>query len=155
MMKNNLPKINGVGKFLELLVHHKNGRLGMLSEKESDKTDEERLTKLVLASLGYSDFPPNWSDLIKKLSLVRFTWNLRKVNNVYPAWYTKECGTFCSQCNLGYDFDDSYKALLLCRAKGQTRGPRCVKCGRILRARSKPNPKCGFWERADKIEGRK
>lgn len=86
---------------------------------------------------------------------IRMAWELRKVNNIYPKWYIQECGTFCSQCGLGYDFDDSYKALLLCRAKGQIRGPRCIRCGRILRTRSKPNPKSGFWEKVDRIEGKK
>jgi len=84
---------------------------------------------------------------------VRTTWELRKINNVYPKWYIENCGTFCSQCGLGYDFDDSYKALLLSRAKGQMRGPRCIKCGRILRTRSKPKPNSGFWNKVDEIDG--
>lgn len=86
---------------------------------------------------------------------IRVTWELRKVNNVYPAWYTEEGGTYCSVCNIAYDFDDSYKALLLCRAKGQVRGPRCIRCGRTLRTRSKTNPKSKFWLIVDMIEGRK
>jgi len=85
--------------------------------------------------------------------VIRTTWNLRKVNNVYPDWYVKDCGCFCSQCRLAYDFHDSYKALLLCRAKGQMRGPRCIRCGKILRSRSKPNPMSGFWNRVEIIEG--
>lgn len=84
--------------------------------------------------------------------IIRVTWKLREIQNPYPEWYTDKCGTFCSVCGLAYDFDDSYKALLLCRAKGQNRGPRCIKCGRILRTRSKPNPISGFWERVDEIE---
>jgi len=86
---------------------------------------------------------------------IRTSWELRKINNVYPKWYVKDCGTFCSQCSLGYDFDDSYKALLLSRAKGQMRGPRCIKCERILRTRSKSNPHSGFWKKVDKLEGKK
>lgn len=85
--------------------------------------------------------------------IIRVEWNLRKVQNVYPKWYVEEGGTFCSQCCLGYDFSDSYKALLLSRAKGQVRGPRCIICGRILRTRSKPNPESGFWKRVDELEG--
>lgn len=83
---------------------------------------------------------------------IRLEWALRQINNVYPEWYTKEGGTYCSVCSLAYDFDDSYKALLLCRAKGQVRGPRCIKCGRILRTRSHTNPKSSFWIRVDVIE---
>lgn len=92
--------------------------------------------------------PKNLNDLI------RVSWSLRKVSNVYPKWYTDDGGTFCSCCGLAYDFDDSYKALLLARAKGQNRGPRCIRCGRILRTRSKPTPKSGFWDKVDEIEGR-
>jgi hypothetical protein len=86
---------------------------------------------------------------------IRSEWKLRKLNNVSPRWYTDICGTFCSQCGMAYDFDDSYKALLLSRAKGQTRGPRCIRCGKILRTRSKPNPYCGFWHKVDEIESEK
>ena len=85
--------------------------------------------------------------------VIRVEWRLRKVSNVFPKWYTTIAGTFCSCCGLAYDFDDSYKALLLSRAKGQGRGPRCIKCGKILRTRSKPNPTSGFWEKVDEIEG--
>ena len=86
---------------------------------------------------------------------VRVTWNPRQVSNVGPKWYSTECGTFCSLCSLGYDFDDSYKALLLSRARGQPRGPRCIRCGKVLRTRSKtrPNLHGGFWKKVDKIEG--
>jgi len=90
------------------------------------------------------------NDILKIVDYLKF--NLRKVGNVYPKWYIDECGTFCATCGLAYDFLDSYKSLLICRAKGQTRGPRCIKCGRILRTRSKPNPKSGFWEKVDEIE---
>jgi len=83
---------------------------------------------------------------------IRSEWKLRKVNNVSPKWYTNECGSFCSQCSLAYDFNDSYKALLLGRAKGQARGPRCIRCGKILRTRSKPNPYSGFWHKVDEVE---
>ena len=93
--------------------------------------------------------------IVEKIFSARPSWELRKVNNIYPKWYIVECGTFCSQCSLGYDFDDSYKALLLSRAKGQIRGPRCIKCSRILRTRSKPNPTSGFWNKVDEIEGKK
>lgn len=86
--------------------------------------------------------------------IIRVEWKLRKVSNVFPRWYTEVSGTFCSCCGLAYDFDDSYKALLLCRAKGQNRGPRCIICGKILRTRSKPNPFSGFWEKVDEIEGK-
>jgi len=84
-------------------------------------------------------------------SLIRITWNLRKVNNVNPRWY-KQCGTYCSSCGLAYDFDDSLKALLLSWAKNQIRGPRCIICSRILRTRSKPIPKSGFWDKIKEIE---
>jgi hypothetical protein len=83
---------------------------------------------------------------------IRSEWKLRKVNNVPPKWYTHECGAFCSQCATAYDFNDAYKALLLSRAKGQTRGPRCIVCGKILRTRSKPNPFSGFWDKVEKLE---
>lgn len=83
---------------------------------------------------------------------IRSEWKLRKVNNVSPKWYTHICGTFCSQCGLAYDFHDSYKSLLLSRAKGQSRGPRCIRCGKILRTRSKPNPTSGFWLKVDELE---
>jgi len=85
--------------------------------------------------------------------IIRVTWNLRRVSNVFSTWYTKTNGTFCSCCELAYDFDDSYKALLQCRAKGQNRGPRCIKCGKLLRCRSKPTPNSGFWSKVDEIEG--
>lgn len=75
------------------------------------------------------------------------------VNNVHPEWYIKICGTFCSQCRRAYNFEDSYILLKLCRSKGQMRGPRCINCGKILRTRSKPNPKSGFWEKVETIEG--
>jgi len=84
---------------------------------------------------------------------IRVTWELRKVNNVPRWWYTTQCGTFCSLCGLAYDFADSYKALLLSRAKEQNRGPRCIKCGKILRTRSKPNPKSGFWSKVEGFTG--
>ena len=86
--------------------------------------------------------------------VIRVSWNLRKVSNVFPKWYTEINGTFCSCCELAYDFDDSYKALLQARAKGQSRGPRCINCGKILRTRSKHYPKCGFWIKVDEIEGK-
>lgn len=91
-------------------------------------------------------------DITQIMNILEF--KLRKVENVYPKWYVEEGGTFCSCCGLAYDFIDSYKALLICRAKGQPRGPRCIKCGRILRTRSKPNPKSGFWKRVDELERR-
>ena len=82
-----------------------------------------------------------------------FEWHLRPVNNVHPDWYVKVAGCFCSQCRLAYDFVDSYKALLECRAKNQLRGPRCIRCHKILRTRSKPNPFSGFWQKVDEMEG--
>lgn len=83
------------------------------------------------------------------------SWDLhiRKLNNVAPDWYIKNCGTFCSQCRLAYDFYASYRSLQDCRAKGQLRGPRCIRCGKILRTRSKPNPKSGFWNKVEEIDG--
>lgn len=90
--------------------------------------------------------------MINLNGIIRVSWNLRKISNVPPTWYVDLCGTFCSLCTLAYDFDDSYKALLLCRAKGQHRGPRCIKCGKILRTRSKPNPLSGFWIKVDEVE---
>lgn len=84
-----------------------------------------------------------------------FDWHLRSVNNVHPTWYIEVHGCFCSQCRLAYDFIDAYKALLMNRAKGQLRGPRCIICGKILRTRSRPNPKSGFWDKVEEIEGRK
>lgn len=100
------------------------------------------------------------SDLQGRLTMflpvgIRTTWSLRKLNNVPPNWYVEEGGTFCSLCSLAYDFDDSYKALQLGRAKGQERGPRCIRCGKILRARSKPNPKSRFWSKVDEVENGK
>lgn len=86
--------------------------------------------------------------------LVRVTWDLHKVNDIHHDWYIKYCGTFCSLCGLAYDFHDSYKALLLSRAKGQMRGPRCIKCGKILRTRPRSTRDGGFWKKVDKIEGR-
>jgi len=79
--------------------------------------------------------------------------HVRKLNNVGPDWYVKDCGCFCSQCGLAYDFYASYRSLQDCRAKGQMRGPRCIHCGKILRTRSKPNPKSGFWDKVEKLEG--
>lgn len=83
---------------------------------------------------------------------IRPEWNLRKVNNVFREWYVKSSGTFCAECNLAYDFDDSYKALLLTRARRQTRGPRCIMCGKILRTRSQSTPISGFWKKVSSIE---
>jgi len=71
------------------------------------------------------------------------------VNNVHPDWYIKVCGTFCSQCRRAYNFEDSRILLLLSRSRKQMRGPRCIECGKILRTRSKPNPKSGFWEKIE------
>lgn len=90
--------------------------------------------------------------MVTQNEAIRTEWKIRRINNVSPNWYTKICGSFCSQCSIAYDFDDSYKALLLNRAKCQTRGPRCITCGKILRTRSKPNPTSGFWDKVTKME---
>jgi hypothetical protein len=92
------------------------------------------------------------NDKLKELGEL-LDYHPRKVNNVHPEWYIKVCGTFCSQCRLAYDFIDSWKLLKYGRAKGQIRGPRCNRCGKILRTRSKPNPKSGFWDKVEELEG--